>query len=124
MVGMLKMGAGGIALAISLSAIFQVALLYVLWNKKSGNTDSLRVYRFYLRTILLSIPLWLFLEFFKATVLSGFDSTTLSGSLAVSMLTALGFVVILISAGYMLGVTEIKELCRRGLEKIKKYAGK
>jgi hypothetical protein len=28
------------------------------------------------------------------------------------------------SAGYMLGVTEIKELWRRVLEKIKKYAGK
>ncbi|MCJ7539595.1 MAG: MATE family efflux transporter, partial [Desulfobacterales bacterium] len=124
MVGMLKMGAGGIALAISFSAIFQVALLYVFWNKKSGNRDSLRVYRFYLRTILLSLPLGLFLKFFKETILSGFDSTTLGGSLAVSMLTALVFVVILMSAGYMLGVMEIKELWRRVLEKIKKYAGK
>ena len=124
MVGVLKMGAGGIALAISLSAIFQVALLYVFWNKKSGNKDSLRVYRFYLRTILLSIPLGLSLEFFKGAVLSGFDSATLGGSLAVSMLTALVFVVILMSAGYMLGVKEIKELWRRVLEKIKKYAGK
>jgi putative peptidoglycan lipid II flippase len=124
MVGMLKMGAGGIALAISLSAIFQVALLYVLWNKKSENRDSLRVYRFYLRTILLSIPCGLFLEFFKKTVLSRFDSTTLNGSLSVSMLTAMVFVVIVVSAGYMLGVTEIKELCRRIIEKIKKYAGR
>jgi putative peptidoglycan lipid II flippase len=124
MVGMLKMGVGGIALAISFSAIFQVALLYVLWNKKSKNKDSLRVYRFYLRTFLLSIPLGLFLEFFKGTVLSGFDSTTLGGSLAISMLTALVFVVILLSAGYMLGVTEIQELWHRILKKIKKYAGK
>jgi len=124
MVGMLKMGAGGIALAISLSAIFQVSLLYVLWNKKSGNRDSLRVYRFYLRTILLSIPLGLFLEFFKGTILSGFDSTTLGGSLAILMFTALVFVVILMSAGYVLGVTEIKELGRRILEKINKFTGK
>jgi hypothetical protein len=72
----------------------------------------------------LSIPLGLSLEFFKGAVLSGFDSATLGGSLAVSMLTALVFVVILMSAGYMLGVTEIKELWRRVLEKIKKYAGK
>jgi hypothetical protein len=82
------------------------------------------VYRFYLRTILLSLPLGLFLEFFKRTVLSGLDSTTLGGSLAVSMLTALMFVIIVVSAGYLLGVTEIKELLNRVLEKIKKYAGK
>ena len=82
------------------------------------------MYRFYLRTILLSIPLGLFLEVFKRTILSGFDSTTLGGSLAVSMLTALMFVVILMSAGYVLGVTEIKELGRRILEKIKKIAAK
>ena len=124
MVGMLKMGAGGIALAISLSAIFQVTLLYGLWNKKSENKDSLRVYRFYLRTILLSIPMGLLLEFFKRTVLTGLDSTTLSGSLAVSMLTSLVFMIIVVSAGYLLGVTEIKELLIRVLEKIKKNVGK
>ena len=124
MAGMLKMGAGGIALAISLSAIFQVTLLYVLWNKKSENKDSFRVYRFYLRTILLSIPMGLFLEFFKGTALSGLDSTTLGGSLAVSMLTALLFVVIVVSAGYLLSVTEIKDLLSRVLKKIKKYVGK
>jgi hypothetical protein len=82
------------------------------------------VYQFYLRTILLSIPLGLFLEVFKRTILSGFDSTTLGGSLAVLMLTTLMFVVILMSAGYVLGVTEIKELERRILEKIKKFSGK
>ena len=82
------------------------------------------MYRFYLRTILLSIPLGLFLEFFKGNILLGFDSTTLGGSLAVSMLTALVFMVIVVSAGYLLGVTEIRELLSRVLEKIKKYAGK
>ncbi len=119
MAGMMKMGAGGVALAISLSAIFQVALLYVLWNKKSENKDSLRVYWFYLWTVLLSIPLGLFLEFFKGTVLSGFDSATFGGSLAVSILTGLVFVVILMSGGYVLGIGEIKALWRGILEKIK-----
>jgi putative peptidoglycan lipid II flippase len=117
--GMVKMGATGVALAISLSAIFQVALLYVLWNKKSENKDSHRVYRFYLWTILLSIPLGLFLEFFKRTILWGFDSTAFTGSLAVSILTALVFVVMVLSAGYVLGITEIKALVSRILTKIK-----
>jgi putative peptidoglycan lipid II flippase len=121
MAGMLKMGTGGVALAISVSAVFQVALLYVLWNKKSDNKESLRVYRFYLRTILLSIPLGLFLEFFKVTFLSGFDSTTLGGSLMVSILTALVFLAIVVSTGYLLGIKEIKALLNRILEKIKKY---
>jgi putative peptidoglycan lipid II flippase len=123
MTGMLKMGARGVALAISLSAIFQVAVLYVLWNKKSDNKDSSRVYGFYLWTILLSIPLGLVLEFFKKTLLSGFDSATFAGSLAVSILTALVFVVMVLSAGYMLGIREIKGIVSCVLEKIKKYAG-
>ena len=122
-VGMLKMGAGGVALAISFSAILQVALLYVLWNKKSANKDSLRVYRFYLGMILLSIPLGLFLEWFKVTILAGFDSATFGGSLAVSILTALVFVVIVVSAGYVLGLKEIKEILSRILAKIKTYSG-
>jgi putative peptidoglycan lipid II flippase len=124
MIGMMKMGTRGVALAISFSAIFQVALLYVLWNKKSENQDSLRVYQFYLRTILLSIPLGLFLEFFKITLLSSFDSTTLGGSLVVSMVTSLVFVVILLAAGYTLGITEIKALWHRVLEKTKKFIGR
>lgn len=123
-VGMFKMGAAGVALAISFSAIFQVALLYVLWNKKSENKESLKVYWFYLWTILLSIPLGLFLEFFKKTFLPGFDSTTFGGSLAVSTLISLVFVVMVVSAGYVLGIKEIKDLLNRILEKIKKYAGK
>ena len=64
------------------------------------------------------------LEFFKGTVLSGFDSATFGGSLAVSILTGLVFVVILMSAGYVLGIEEIKALWWGILEKIKKYAGK
>jgi putative peptidoglycan lipid II flippase len=118
--GMLKMGAGGVALAVSVSAIFQVAFLYVLWNKKSENKGSLGVYRFYLQMIFLSIPLGLFLEFFKKIALSEFDLTVLGGSLTVSILTALVFVVIFVSAGYLMGITEIKEILNRILEKIKK----
>ena len=83
------------------------------------NKDSYRVYWFYLWTILLSITLGLFLEFFKATLLSGLDSTTFGGSLAVSILTALVFVVMILSAGYVLGIKEIKALLNRILEKIK-----
>jgi hypothetical protein len=97
-----------------------VALLYVLWNKKSENKECYRVYRFYLYTILLSIPLGLSLEFFKSTFLTGFDSATFAGSLTVSIVTAVVFVVMVLSAGYVLGITEIKELLRRILTKIKK----
>ena len=35
--GLQVMGVTGVALAISLSSIFQVALLYALWNKRSKN---------------------------------------------------------------------------------------
>jgi hypothetical protein len=74
--------------------------------------------------ILLSIPLGLFLELFKGTVLSGFDSTNLGGSLGVSLVTALVFMAIIVSTGYLLGIKEIKEVLTRVIKKIKNFAGK
>jgi len=59
------MGARGIALAVSLSAIFQVILLYGLWNKRSENKESHTVYFFYIKIIVISMVIGVFLEWFK-----------------------------------------------------------
>ena len=50
-------GAEGLALAISLSGILQVALLFALWSRRTRNPGQGDVYRFYLKTGLLSLGL-------------------------------------------------------------------
>jgi peptidoglycan biosynthesis protein MviN/MurJ (putative lipid II flippase) len=58
-------GAGGIALAVSLSSVFQLGILYALWNKRSRNYGSREVYSFYLNMLLISALLGIGLEWFK-----------------------------------------------------------
>ena len=62
--GMQMMGADGIALAVSLSSIFQVVVLYSLWNRRTHNRESRGVYRFYGGIILFSGLLGLFFDLF------------------------------------------------------------
>ncbi len=105
--GMKWMGASGVALAVSLSAVFQVGLLYALWNARSGNTEGRSVYLFYLKIILISVVIGILLEWLKQTGLSGIDSGTLTGSLAVCSIVALAFIVLLLLAGRGFQIHEI-----------------
>jgi putative peptidoglycan lipid II flippase len=47
----------GLGLAIVLSALLQVLILFHIWNKKSTNHDSHKVYAFYFKVIAASLPL-------------------------------------------------------------------
>ena len=111
--GMKVLGAAGIAMAVTLSAIFQVVLLYALWNKRSNNKESHRVYLFYGRIILISVPIGLILEWVKTILLSGFDSSTLLSSSIVCIVTGVVFMAMLIVMGYLLRIDEIIDLVGR-----------
>jgi len=60
--GLKLLGVNGVALAVSLSAVLQVLVLYALWNRRSGNAGARTVYRLYLKALLLSLLLGLLLE--------------------------------------------------------------
>jgi putative peptidoglycan lipid II flippase len=117
--GMNWLGVRGIALAVSLSGIFQVSLLYVLWNHRSHNPASRSVYFFYLKMLLLAAVMGILLEWFKTAVLSGLDSTTIFGSLQVCILTGALFSGLLLAAGYGLKIEEITSLVGRVTTKLK-----
>ena len=113
------LGAAGVALAVSLSGIFQVGLLYALWNRRSGNPESRGVYFFYLKMMIFSGALGLTLAWFKSVALYRIDSMTLFGSLVVCVIIGAVFALILLAAGYGLKINEItglvdkiKEKCR------------
>jgi len=112
LLGLNLMGAGGVALALSLSAILQVLVLYALWNRRTQNRGS-PVYLFYFKMMVFSAPLGLFLAWFKSSALSGLNAATLLGSLLVCLIIGALFALIMLAAGYGLKITEITELADR-----------
>ena len=117
--GMKLMGAPGVALAISLSAILQVLVLYIIWNRRSRNTGSLKVYWFYLKIIALSIPVGLILVGFKRLLSGWIGIQTLAGSSMTVALTGLLFLILLFAAGYGLRIREITDLINKMAGKVK-----
>ncbi len=113
------MGTKGIALAVSLSVIIQVILLYGLWSRKSKNRESRKVFFFYIKILIISLTIGIFLEWFKTAMLHGIDITTRTGSLLVSVITGTVFVVLLVSAGTIFKIDEINELIKRIVDKFK-----
>jgi len=118
LLGMNLLGVRGVALAVSLSGIFQVTVLYALWNKRSNNIDSRRVYAFYVKIMCFAVVLGVFLAWFKSAALFWLDSTTFHGSLMVSLLTGAVFLIILLTAGYGLKIKEVTELVHRLAKKL------
>jgi putative peptidoglycan lipid II flippase len=112
LLGLNLMGAGGVALALSLSAILQVLVLYALWNRRTDSPGR-AVYLFYLKMMAFSAPLGLFLAWIKSAALSGIDISTSLGCLMVSLIVAALFALILLAAGYGLKIKEITGLVDR-----------
>jgi len=119
-VGMAIWGARGVALAVSLSAFFQVLLLYIFWNRRSKNQGSRDVYRACLKMVLISIPLGLLLEQIRVGLLPHLNTATKIGSLGMCILIGVLFVVCLIVTGRLLHVAEIQELFYKMLTKLKR----
>jgi putative peptidoglycan lipid II flippase len=121
--GMRLYGAKGIAIAISLSGILQVIVLYGLWNKRTKNTASRSVYLFYAKMIVLGAILGPVLLGFKTVLLKGIDAATFSGSVLVGILTAAAFVAIMAVVAYGLKVNEITDVMGQLVDKLKKTFG-
>jgi putative peptidoglycan lipid II flippase len=118
LLGLNMMGARGVALAASLSAILQVLMLYVLWNRKNKN-EGRAVYLFYLKMMVFSAPLGFVLTWLKSTALGAIDASTFFGSLTVCMIIGAVFVVIMLATGYFFKIHEVTDLVARVATKLK-----
>ena len=108
--GLRFFGAKGIALAISLSGLLQVVVLYMLWNKRSDNQGSRQVYIFYIKMIFFSALLFPLLFWFKTTVLIALNPATFFGSILVVLLTGATFTLIMGLVAYSLKIKEITDV--------------
>ncbi|MBI5590201.1 MAG: murein biosynthesis integral membrane protein MurJ [Deltaproteobacteria bacterium] len=115
--GMKLMGAAGVALAISVSAILQVILLYTLWNRRSHNPECREVYRGYAKMLLLSIPAGLILEGLRMALARWTGGMALAGSLLIACGIGLVFLALLLAAGYLFKIREITETLGRLFQK-------
>ncbi len=119
LVGLKLMGAGGVALAASLSAILQVVVLYTLWNRRQHNNGR-PVYLFYLKMMAFGVPVGLVLVWIRNVIISYIDSTTLIGSGLICVIVGAVFMVILMGTGYGLRISEITRLVDKLGERFKK----
>jgi putative peptidoglycan lipid II flippase len=120
--GMRLMGAGGIALAISLSGLLQVVLLYMLWNRRSHNQGSRAVYGAFARMLAMALVSGLALEWLNRSVLPlRAMPPSFFTSLSVCLINAAVFVLLLLAVGYGLNVQEIKMPLQRLLGRIRRY---
>lgn len=111
--GMKVMGTNGVALAISVSAFFQVVLLLVIWNRRTQNNGSLIVYKAYLKMVLLSVPIAFFLQWFKDTVFPDNWNNEVLGCLLILAAISSIFLCLLALLGYVFKINEIRELMRQ-----------
>ena len=116
--GMKMMGAGGIGMAISISSIIQVGTLYALWNHRTRNLGSRKVYVFYLQMILLSGILGAVLEFLRLILVQRIDTATDLGSFLIIAIIGVVFTIALFWGGRLLGIKEIDDLSQRVYKKI------
>jgi putative peptidoglycan lipid II flippase len=117
-VGLKTLKVLGLGLAVSLSAVIQVGVLYGVWNRRSANRGSGQVYRFYLKITLLSIPLGALLAAAHRLVSPLIDTASFFGSLAMCAAVTLMFVAIFIPLARWYDIPEVRLLWQKSWARI------
>ncbi|HAO21302.1 MAG TPA: murein biosynthesis integral membrane protein MurJ [Desulfobacteraceae bacterium] len=113
------MGAAGVALAISLSAICQVMMLYMLWNRRTQNHESRGVYLILEKVTLISLIIGIILESFKKNYLLHIDSSVFSGSLAICLIIGAVFIPLFLAFGYIFRIEEMRIFLTKIIRRIR-----
>jgi putative peptidoglycan lipid II flippase len=118
-VGVKTLGVLGIGLAISLSALLQVWIIYTIWSRRSNNVDRSSVYRFYAKIVLVTLPLAFVLELAHGIVSGYFDPSGVLGRLTSIGVTTLLFSIMAIAATRLLNIEEAAVLWSKIAHRLK-----
>ncbi len=118
--GMRYMGANGVALAVSLSAIFQVSLLYAIWNQRTLNARSAQVYFFFAKMTLLSIPLGVILEWIRCRIYAILPAPGFWGNLISCVIIGLLFLCMMLLCSRWFQIREISDIVERLMARLEK----
>ncbi len=113
------LGVNGVALACALSATLQVAVLYVVWNRKSGNPASGEVYWAIFKILSLSVCLGGFAFIIRAALMSVTDNAAFAGCIVILAVTGGLSLVFLVAAGYLFKIEEITGVLKKLAQKVK-----
>jgi putative peptidoglycan lipid II flippase len=108
--GMNFMGTNGVGLAISISAVLQLIALFMLWNHRTKNPGSRKVYIIYLKMLFISFPLGLILNWVGTGLYPHSWQITLLGNMLTCIISGVLFTVLIITSGYLFKIREIKEI--------------
>jgi putative peptidoglycan lipid II flippase len=111
--GLRTMGLTGVALAISVSAMIQVLALYVMWNRRFPAPERFRVYRFYLKVAVISLPLGMVLEVIRRGVIRIVHPAGLAGDLATVALLGGCFLGLLLAVARLWKIDEVFHILGR-----------
>ena len=106
--GLKTLGVLGIGLAISVSAAIQVNVLYAAWNRRSANRGSRRVYAFYLKIILISLPQSLILYLLHGYLAEPLNITGAAGSIVSILLFGTLFLVLSALSAWIFRIEEAR----------------
>ncbi len=119
LLGMWKMGATGVALGVSISALMQVALLYVCWNLRTHNQESRYVYGAVFKMAAFSLFLGPALEILRRTVFLGlFQGKTFTGALLISIGMGVAFLVLLYLGLRAMKMADILEILEKPFRRL------
>jgi len=116
--GMKWWGLQGVGLAVSLSAMVQVAVLYMIWNRRSQNAGSHAVYRLFFKMLLLSIPLGGLLALLHRWLTPLVDRSGFFGCSLIVATVGGGFVLLLFPMAVIFRVQEVAILWQRFGERL------
>jgi putative peptidoglycan lipid II flippase len=108
--GLKMYGLLGVALAISVSALIQVAVLFAAWNRYSGNKGSIEVFETFLKTVLAGILLGVILWLARWYAVQWIDPTSFSGSVLVILALGTLFMLCMALGGWLFKVEGIQYL--------------
>ncbi len=111
--GMTWWGLKGVGLAVSLSAMAQVVVLYAIWNHRSQNAGSRAVYRFFFKMLLLSIPLGAILAVLRRGLVNLLDPGSVYGCLFAVAIVGGVFFLLLLALAYGFKIQELTILLQR-----------
>jgi putative peptidoglycan lipid II flippase len=122
-IGLKTWGLMGVALAISVSAMLQVVVLFATWNRRSGNKESTQVYSTFAKTVVAAVPLGAVLWLTRSTLVQWIDPTSFFGSIWIIAITGAIFVVCMALGGWWFRVESIRYAGKRLMGRLRPASG-
>ncbi|MBT8340664.1 MAG: murein biosynthesis integral membrane protein MurJ [Desulfatitalea sp.] len=118
-VGLNYWGVLGIGLAISFSALVQVQVLFAVWNRKSRNRGSVGVYRFFVKIMLLCLPVAALLLLAQHLLQGWVGPPSLLTSFAIIAAQGGLFLLLMAALTWCFDITEVKIVWQKIVARIR-----